>query len=185
MEEALEHLRNRTIPLDEFREASQIVTRALIERLKERLAEHDVDEQSVIFVIILRAGLAFLHAAMEVFPHAPIAMAGLQRDEETAKARWYYEKFSGVSPERTVVILDPMLATGGSAEAVLERLVDARIDRHRVYYVGVLGAPEGLERVTQYIPKDHVILGALDKGLDSKMYIVPGLGDYGDRFCGM
>lgn len=184
MEQALEHLRDRTLPLAEFRADSQIVTRALIGRLKERLAEHGVDEESVIFVIILRAGLAFMDAALEVFPRAPIAMAGLQRDEETAQAHWYYEKFSCVSPERTVVILDPMLATGGSAEAVMEHLVDRKINFQRIYYVGVLGAPEGLRRVMQYIPEDHVILGALDEGLDANNYIFPGLGDYGDRYCG-
>lgn len=184
MEQALEHLRDREIPLAEFRANSQIVTRALIGRLKERLAEHGVDEESVIFVIILRAGLAFMDAAMEVFPRAPIAMAGLQRDEETAQAHWYYEKFSCVSPERTVVILDPMLATGGSAQEVTEHLVDRNIDRQRIYYVGVIGAPEGFACVTKYIPEDHVILGALDEGLNVKKFIVPGLGDYGDRYFG-
>ncbi|OGJ56184.1 hypothetical protein A2635_04695 [Candidatus Peribacteria bacterium RIFCSPHIGHO2_01_FULL_51_9] len=184
MEQALERLRDRSLPLHEFRESSGVVTRALIEQLKERLMEHGVDEQSVIFVIILRAGLAFFNAAIEVFPHAPIAMAGLQRDEETAQAHWYYEKFSVLSPGHTVVILDPMLATGGSAEEVLKRLVDASIDEQRIYYVGVLGAPEGLQRLVHYIPENHVILGALDEGLDSRKYIVPGLGDYGDRYCG-
>lgn len=184
MEQALEHLRDREIPLSEFREASQIVTRVLISRLKERLAEHKVDEKSVIFIIILRAGLAFMDAAIQVFPHAPIAMAGLQRDEETAQAHWYYKKFPKISPEHTVVILDPMLATGGSAEEVIKYLVDARIDWQRIYYVGVIGAPEGLQRATRYIPEQHVILGALDEGLDAKKYIEPGLGDYGDRLFG-
>ncbi len=77
-----------------------------------------------------------------------------------------------------------MLATGGSADEVIQRLLSSGADARHIYFLGVIGAPEGLERITKSIPKDNVILGALDAGLDDKKFIVPGLGDFGDRFCG-
>ncbi len=134
-----------------------------------------------LIVPIMRAGLALVPAFTDVMPGAPVGIVGLERNEETAEPGLYYEKLPVVSAEKAVIV-DPMLATGGSACLVASLLTKHGYESGSIYYVGVLAAPEGMDSLSQIIPRSNVIVAAVDNGLDDNYFIVPGLGDYGDRY---
>ena len=177
-------LRNRALPTAAFRTAAAPIIRSVIVKLHQHLLKMAVQEQNIVFVIILRAGLAFLDATIQQFPVSMIACAGLRRDEETAKAHWYYKNFPLLCQKHTAVILDPMLATGGSAMAVAQELQHRGILAQNTHYVGLLGAPEGIMALSGMIPHENILLAKIDDCLDAKKFIVPGLGDFGDRYFG-
>jgi uracil phosphoribosyltransferase len=130
---------------------------------------------------ILRAGLGMLDAVQEMLPQARVGYIGLQRDEETAIAHTYYCKLPRLT-EATALLLDPMLATGGSAAYALEE-----IQKHnpaQVLLLCAVAAPEGVEYLTSRFPNVEIFAGALDRELNTKKYICPGLGDFGDRLFG-
>lgn len=138
----------------------------------------------VVLVIILRAAMAFINPAREVFPNAPIGVFGMKRDERTKVARWYYENLPPLSRRSVVIVLDPMLATGGSAAAAARRLLVRGSDPKNIYFVGIIAAPEGISRLARFIPQENITLAAVDTGLDAQKLIIPGLGDFGDRYFG-
>lgn len=182
--EALATLRDRSAPTAAFRQASDVVCTDLINQLSTNFHKKNIDVVDVVFVFVLRAALAFLHPATTRFPSAKVGFAGLRRNEETAEAEWYYERLPALSPHSIVVICDPMLATGGSASETAQKLLSLGVAPSNLFFVGVIGAPEGLEKLSALLPKEQILLGALDPGLDSKKFIVPGLGDFGDRYFG-
>jgi uracil phosphoribosyltransferase len=156
----------------------------LIDDLQNRLQESSVDTEKLCFLIILRSGIALLPEAVEAFPHAPVGVAGVQRDETTYEPQWYYEKMPPLTSDSVVVILDPMLATGGSAETVISHVIEQGAKADHIHFVGVLAAQEGVERIESIIPKENIILADIDPELDGNKFIVPGLGDFGDRYFG-
>ena len=178
--EAFKVLRDRSKGTVEFRKASDTVTQELIDKIPDDLNA----KEDIVLVIILRAGMAFLPAALRAFPDAKVSVLGLKRDEKTAVAFWYYENIPPLSKDTTVIILDPMLATGGSAKEAINKLIEEGADAANIHFVGVIAAPEGYKVLTDLIPKENVILGAIDEGLDDTKFIVPGLGDYGNRYFG-
>jgi uracil phosphoribosyltransferase len=135
----------------------------------------------LVVVPILRAGLGMLQPFQDVFPDISVGYVGLERDHETAVARSYYCKLPPVSDTRTIVV-DAMLATGGSAAQALTIVKEHGATDIRL--VCIIGAPEGVETVTQAHPDVPIVLGVLDESLDARKYIVPGLGDFGDRLYG-
>ena len=137
--------------------------------------------RSLVVVPILRAGLGMLQPFQDIFPDISVGYVGLERDHETAVARSYYCKLPPVAGTRTIVV-DAMLATGGSAAHALS--VVKEHGATDVCLVCIIGAPEGVETVTKAHPEVPIILGVLDESLDSRKYIVPGLGDFGDRLYG-
>lgn len=139
--------------------------------------------RDVLFVPILRAAIAILPAFTDTLPDAPVGIVGVERDEATALPRVYYKKFPPELPARAVV-LDPMLATGGSACAVVDLLTQAGCAPENIYFSGVIGCPEGLERLAAAIPRANITLAAVDPTLNARKFIAPGLGDYGDRYFG-
>lgn len=177
-------LRDRTLPTAAFRAAAAPIIHDLVGKLHRHLTETGVREQDTVFIIILRAGLAFLDATLQHFPTSMIACAGLRRDEETAQAHWYYKNFPWLSEKHTAVILDPMLATGGSAIAVTSELQHRGCLPPNIHYAGLLGAPEGIAALSDMIPPKNILLAQIDDGLDARKFIVPGLGDFGDRYFG-
>jgi len=136
----------------------------------------------VVAVPVLRAGLGMLEGFLEVVPSAQVGYFGLERDERTAVARCYYEKIPARLDEAVVFLLDPMLATGGSAATAVEGLHErgARFVR----FLCIVAAPEGVARLQAAAPDALIYTAALDRGLDERKYIVPGLGDFGDRLYG-
>jgi uracil phosphoribosyltransferase len=136
----------------------------------------------VVVVPVLRAGLGMLDAVLALVPHARVGHIGLQRDEMTAVASQYYSKLPTRLDEAFVVIIDPMLATGGSAVAALDLL--HRAGARAIRIICIVAAPEGIALVERAYPDVKVYTPAIDRGLNEHKYIVPGLGDFGDRLYG-
>jgi uracil phosphoribosyltransferase len=133
-------------------------------------------------VAVLRAGVGMLDAVLALVPVARVGFVGLYRDEQTLQPVEYYSKLPGDLRERDVIVLDPMLATGGSASAAIAlcKTQGAR----RVTMVCLVAAPEGVQRLQADHPDVEVVVAALDRGLNAQGYILPGLGDAGDRLYG-
>jgi uracil phosphoribosyltransferase len=136
----------------------------------------------VVVVPVLRAGLGMLDAVLELIPHARVGHIGLQRDEMTAIASQYYSKLPENLATSYVLMIDPMLATGGSAVSALDLLRAAHASRVRI--VCIVAAPEGIALVERHHPDVHIYTPVVDTGLNAQKYIVPGLGDFGDRLYG-
>ena len=196
-QELLSVLRDRSNPTAAFRGASDRLARLISCRFLSRFdgsgssdrestsstARRRHDHSGFLIVPIMRAGLALVPAFTELMPAAPVGMVGMQRDEDTAEASLYYEKLPEVPTERALII-DPMLATGGSACVAASLLTGLGYESSNIYFVGVLAAPEGIERLSRVIPRPNIVVAAVDQGLDENYFIVPGLGDYGDRYYG-
>ena len=136
---------------------------------------------NVVAVPILRAGLGMLAAVTELLPDVQVGYAGLERDEETLQPASYYLKVPPLRGRRCL-LLDPMLATGGSAAFAVQLLAERGASDVRL--VCVVAAPEGVERLTSEHPDVTIVTAAVDEGLNELGYIVPGLGDFGDRLFG-
>jgi uracil phosphoribosyltransferase len=136
-------------------------------------------------VPVLRAGVGMLDGLTRLLPDAEVGFAGLARDERTAEASWYAERLPDSAAGRGVVVLDPMLATGGTLLAVVQALLARGAES--VTCVCLLASPEGIARLDTEFPGDQVslVVAAVDERLDDRAYIVPGLGDAGDRLFGI
>ncbi len=156
----------------------------IVGEMKKLLAERKVKGENVVGIFVLRSGVAFLEPFARMFPQGRIAFVGLKRDEKTAKAAWYYEHIPTIHKHDTVIIFDPMLATGGSAWETLKLIKKNGATPACTFFAGVIAAPEGIDRVNPLLPRKNIVMAAVDDGLDSRKFIVPGLGDFGDRFVG-
>jgi uracil phosphoribosyltransferase len=136
----------------------------------------------VVVVPVLRAGLGMLDAVLELIPTARVGHIGLQRDEMTAIASQYYSKLPPDLTGSFVLMIDPMLATGGSAVAALDLIRKA--GGRDVRMICIVAAPEGIALVERHHPDVHIYTPVVDEGLNAHKYIVPGLGDFGDRLYG-
>jgi uracil phosphoribosyltransferase len=153
-----------------------------IETPLEKMMAPVIDGKKTVFVVVMRAGDGFLDGMLEVVPGARVGHIGLYRDPKTLVAVEYYFKMPHSMHERDAIVLDPMLATGNSAVAAVERLKETRPKSIR--FVSLLAAPEGLKNFHDHHPDVPVYTAAIDRQLDSHGYIVPGLGDAGDRIFG-
>ena len=131
---------------------------------------------------ILRAGLGMVDGVLELIPAAKIGHIGLYRDPETLEPVEYYCKLPADCAEREVFVVDPMLATGGSSVAAIQMLKDKGCKN--IHFMCIIAAPEGVERMQKTHPDVDMYIGALDEKLNDHGYIVPGLGDAGDRIYG-
>ena len=136
----------------------------------------------VVVVPVLRAGMGMLDAVLELLPWARVGHIGLQRNELTAVASQYYSKLPDDLARSYVLMIDPMLATGGSAVAALDVL--RRAGASDVRLICIVAAPEGVEAVLNHDPGVHIYTPVIDRELNAQKYIVPGLGDFGDRLYG-
>ena len=192
----LTRLRDRNTPCQEFRaaalelaellamEATQDISskRARIETPLSSAAGA-VLEGRVVLVSILRAGLVLLPAFIKLFPDAPIGVFGMRRDEKTKTPILYYENIPKLYPTDHLFLLDPMIATGGSLMLALEHL-SVHLSPSRITAIGFLASNPGLQKVKHRFPVVRLITAAEDPELDVNAFIVPGLGDFGDRFFG-
>lgn len=138
--------------------------------------------KKVTIVPILRAGLGMLTGVLEMIPAAKVSVVGLQRDEETLEPVAYYEKLSGGMDERTAIIVDPMLATAGTLVATVDMLKAAGAKRIKGLFL--VAAPEGLKRIEAAHPDIEIYVASIDERLNELGYILPGLGDAGDKIFG-
>lgn len=157
-------------------------------RLRTPLTETEgvrLPERPPLVVPVLRAGVGMLEGLIRLLPDAEVGFAGLVRDESTWQASWYADRLPASAGGRPVFVLDPMLATGGTLSAVVQALVSRGASG--VTAICLLAAPEGLARLQRDFPQQHplhVVVAAVDERLDDSGYIVPGLGDAGDRLFG-
>jgi len=145
-------------------------------------AQGEALDVSVVVVPVLRAGLGMAEAVLQLLPHARVGHVGLQRDEHTAIASQYYSKLPPGIAGSTALIVDPMLATGGSAVAAIKVLQHAGVQDIRL--VCIIAAPEGIAAVEAAYPTLPIFTPVIDRELNKQKFILPGLGDFGDRLYG-
>ena len=190
-------LRNENTSMKEFRELiEEITTLMTFECLREGVPTVDVEVQTplelctqqmvkdnaIVIVPILRAGLGMVNGIHVLFPSARVGHIGLYRDEETLEPMEYYCKLPKGIEEKLVLVVDPMLAMGGSACDAIEKLKQRGCKN--IKFMAVIGAPEGVSRVAEAHPDVHIFVSTLDRCLNEHGYILPGLGDAGDRLFG-
>ncbi len=189
-------LRDKTTETKKFRELIEEITAILAcESLRdiplipvetetplEKTVGYRLKEKSVAVVAILRAGLGMVSGVLGILPTACEGHIGISRNEKTLEPDEYYCKLPDGIENKTVILVDPMLATGGSADDALCALKKRGCTDIR--FLAVIGAPEGVERVAKAHPDVKIYISALDRGLDKNGYIRPGLGDAGDRLFG-
>ena len=193
--DALVSLRDKTTPPEAFRRAATRISVLLAAEALRAVATTGVTVETplgpapgrrisrdVVVVPVLRAGLGMLDAVLELVPDARVGHIGLQRDEMTAVASQYYSKLPARLDQSDVLMIDPMLATGGSAVAALELLQHAGAQRIRM--ICIVAAPEGVAVVERHHPGVEIYTPVVDRELNAQKYIVPGLGDFGDRLYG-
>jgi uracil phosphoribosyltransferase len=188
-------MRNKDTSVKDFRECAHEVALLIgYEATKDlKLKDYDIEtpigkttgkqiERQVALVPILRAGLGMVDALMDLIPAAKIGHIGLYRNEETLEPVEYYCKLPTDIAERQVLVLDPMLATGGSAVAAINFI--KKRGAKNIKFVCIIAAPEGIKTLREAHPDVEIFCGALDEKLNENGYIVPGLGDAGDRLFG-
>ena len=195
VEDVLARLRDKETPCDEFRRLARRLSLLIAVEATKDLATHEVAIDTplerarvrtlatrVVAVPVLRAGLGMLDAFLELVPSAQVGYFGLERNEETAVARRYYEKVPKDLAGATVFLLDPMLATGGSAAMAVDGLKG--LGARHVRLLSIVAAPEGVAHLESVVPDVAIYTAALDRALNDRRYILPGLGDFGDRLYG-
>ena len=190
-------LRDEKTSMKEFRElVEEITTLMTYESLKEGVPTTEIEvktplevckqqvvkDNSVVIVPILRAGLGMVNGIHVLFPLAKVGHIGMYRDEETLEPQSYYCKLPEGIEEKLVLVVNPMLATGGSACDAID-LLKARGCK-TIKFMAIIGAPEGVSRVAEAHPDVNIYVSTLDRQLNERGYILPGLGDAGDRLFG-
>ena len=190
-------LRDEKTSMKEFRElVEEITTLMTYECLKEGVPTEDktvktpletctqqvVKDNAIAIVPILRAGLGMVNGIHVLFPSARVGHIGMYRDEETLEPQSYYCKLPDGIEDKLVLVVDPMLATGGSACDAI-KLLKARGCKH-IKFMAIIGAPEGVSKVAEAHPDVNIYVSTLDRCLNENGYILPGLGDAGDRLFG-
>ncbi len=137
-----------------------------------------IDEENIVVVTVLRAGMPMLDSVMDLLPNAVAGFLAMKRDESTHESKLYYDRLPDCKG-KTVLLVDPMVATGGSMVDALE-LIKTR-EPKRVITLNIIGSPEGLENVSSTHPDVDIYIAQIDERLDENKYIIPGLGDAGDR----
>lgn len=192
VQDALLELRNVRTPSSSFRNAARRISVLLAAEALRDLPTASTQVETplapatgrslgteIVVVPVLRAGLGMLDAVLELVPNASVGFVGLHRDEQTAVSSQYYQNLPEKVRESLVLLIDPMLATGGSALRALDVLAEAGATAPR--FVCIVAAPEGIDAVTRHAPSAEIYTAAVDDCLDEHSYIVPGLGDFGDR----
>jgi uracil phosphoribosyltransferase len=179
-----------------FRELAQEITQLLMyEASKDFVLEPALEQgwcgevvvervagKKITVVPILRAGIGMLDGVLSLVPGAKVSTVGISRNEQTLQAQTYFEKLVSELDQRLAIVLDPMLATGGSMCATIELL--KRSGAKEIRALVLVAAPEGIARVTQAHPDVEIFTASIDQGLNDDGYIMPGLGDAGDRIFG-
>ena len=196
VEHKLSILRNKKTGTKEFREiVSELATMLCYEAMKDaelneieietpiqKMTAHVINEDKYAFVPILRAGTGMLDGIIKVVPNAKIGHIGMYRDEETFVPNVYFFKVPKDIEKRDVIILDPMLATGGSGLDAIELLKENGVKN--IKFLCIIAAPEGIKRIEEKHPDVQIYCAHIDEKLNEHAYIVPGLGDAGDRIFG-
>lgn len=195
IDHSLTILRDKTSTTEAFRKHSDIVSKILVleatkhlrtntKRIHTPLAPMNgkMLKDDVIVVPVLRSGLAMLFGLQDFLPSIKVGFIGLSRDEHTAQAHQYYEKLPTIFSSHTVLLVDPMLATGGSLCESINMLHDK--GAKKIIIISIVSTGEGIRHIQKKHPHIMIITAAIDKRLNKRKFIVPGLGDFGDRYFG-
>jgi len=196
-ETIITQLRDKHTTRANFRQAAQQLAHILVQQAVEQLATEIFSVQTPlvqtsgkkfvyepVLIPILRSGLILLPAFQSYFPDASIGIVGLRRDEKTAEAQWYYENVPMINKNTPVIVLDPMIATGGTAVEALTMLEKKGVKQECITFVAVICSPEGIDLVRKKFPKVTLVVAVTDEKLNNAKFILPGLGDFGDRYFG-
>ena len=196
MEHKLDILRDKNTGTKEFRELAGEIASILcyeamrdaaldeceIETPMQKMKAKKINEDRYAFIPILRAGMGMTDGIEKLIPNAKIGVIGLYRNEETLKPVKYYYKVPKDIKNRTVILLDPMLATGGSASDAISMLKEDGVKN--IKFLCIIAAPEGVKKLEETYPDVEIFCGKIDEKLNENGYILPGLGDAGDRIFG-
>jgi len=147
-------------------------------------AEGTCLETPILIIPILRSGITMLPAFLDVFTDAVVGVVGLKRDEKTAIAHLYYQNIPAITANTQIIIIDPMLATGGTSCDTVQLLLEKGANPDAIIFTSIVSSPEGVDVLQTTYPKVKLITASVDEKLNDKKYIVPGLGDFGDRYFG-
>lgn len=198
IEHKLTILRQTTTGTKDFREIVNEIARLLAYEVSRDLPLEDIEIETpivkttqktlagkkVVVVPILRAGLGMVDGILDLIPAARVGHVGLYRDEETMQPVEYFVKMPSNLEERQLYVVDPMLATGGSAIAAIDSVLERGAKIENIKFICIVAAPEGVKALQEAHPDVEVYTAALDEKLNEQAYIVPGLGDAGDRLYG-
>jgi uracil phosphoribosyltransferase len=189
-------LRNKNRTISEFRFALDKLSTILAIEAMKGLPNEAVEIETplettfvkvlktqIVIVPVLRAGLSMLSAFIDLLPEAQIGFIGQKRDEKTAIASEYYRSFPSLNNKK-IIIIDPMLATGGSALATIDSLIEVGAMVKDIQLVCIIAAPEGVQNIQEKYSQLAIVAASLDRCLNDKKYILPGLGDAGDLWTG-
>lgn len=165
---------SRDLPLEEIEIETPIV----------KTTQKTLAGKKVVVVPILRAGLGMVDGILDLIPAARVGHVGLYRDEETMQPVEYFVKMPSNLEERQLYVVDPMLATGGSAIAAIDSVLERGAKIENIKFICIVAAPEGVKALQEAHPNVEIYAAALDEKLNEQAYIVPGLGDAGDRLYG-
>jgi len=190
-------LRDKHITTDEFRQNAYAISHIIAqESLTHVETEKTIVEtpiatttgikikSPIMLVPILRAGMVMLRPFLHYYKDVKIGVVGLKRDEKTAIAKLYYQNIPKTTAYDTVIILDPMISTGGTGIKTIEILLDLGVKEEKIIFASIICSPEGIQAVTDKFPKIKIIQAGIDEKLNKDKFIVPGLGDFGDRYYG-
>ncbi len=195
IDHSLTILRNKNTKTEEFRRNAAVISKILLLEATKQLGLKNKKvvtplapfigkelKEHVVVVPVLRAGLAMLFALEDFLPGVSVGFIGLERDEKTAQAHEYYRKMPHIFSSHIVMVVDPMLATGGSFDNTIAMLKGK--GARRIMIVSIVSAPEGITFIRTHHPDVSIITSAVDRELNARKFIVPGLGDFGDRYFG-
>jgi len=196
MDRLLFYLRDKNTDTETFRWASDNISRALCAASLSKMPHEQKDIETpvapakvkamvndIMVISIYRAGQALIPAFVEAIPGVSVGSLLIQRNEETAEPCLFYKKLSP-RKHRSVMILDPMLATAGTACMAVDVLIEEGYSVENIFFVGVIASEYGFNKLASKIPEENITVATVDPELNDKKYIVPGLGDYGDRYFG-
>ena len=192
----LAQLRDKRTPTKIFREIVEEIAMLMTYEVGKNFESHEVEietpltscrvkilhEENFVIVPILRAGLAMASGVLKILPNASVGHIGLYRDEKTFQPVEYYCKMPPNLDEKILLVTDPMLATGGSSVAALQLLKNK--GARKIFFMSIVAAPQGIEKISAAHPEIPIYTAAIDEGLNENCYILPGLGDAGDRIFG-
>ena len=192
----LAQLRDKRTPTKIFRELVEEIATLMIYEVGKNFETKEIeietplkscrvkvlDEEKFVVVPILRAGLGMAAGVLKILPGASVGHIGLYRDEKTFEPIEYYSKMPPKLGEKILLVTDPMLATGGSASAALQMLKDK--GAKKIIFICIVSAPRGIEKISSEHPEIPIYTAAIDEGLNENCYILPRLGDAGDRIFG-
>ncbi len=190
-------LRDKNTSMAEFRRVSQLICDLLAARVSKEVNEAETSvitplkkahgkklDENILLVPILRSGIAFLPSFMKMFSSAVVGFIGIRRDEQTAFPHIYYENLINDCTGFKIIILDPMIATGGSTIAAIKRLLNQHANEENILVTSIICSKDGIKAILKAFPKVKVTTAVIDPELDKNKFIIPGLGDFGDRFFG-